>query len=151
MRNIKFRGKRIDNDHWIYGDLLQMNNNLYIYENNYGDLDDIDFGVGFVKVDPNTVGQFICRKDEKGREICVGDIIVETSVGRGCFWLFTVEGLKDGTFPLLLVGIGDQSKFELCDEPVKISWQKILPYRIVGNIYENPDKNTWESLIEANK
>lgn len=31
MREIKFRGKRIDNGEWIEGDLLRMNGHTFIF------------------------------------------------------------------------------------------------------------------------
>jgi hypothetical protein len=41
---IEFRGKRVKDDKYIYGSLLQINGKKYIYLYCYGDLDDTDFG-----------------------------------------------------------------------------------------------------------
>lgn len=74
MREIKFRGKRLDNGEWIYGSLLvshfkddkkeryfitQFSGN-YTFEH---------------EVDPATVGQFTGLKDKSGREIWEGGYI----------------------------------------------------------------------------
>lgn len=56
MREIKFRGLRTDGKGWAYGSLLKLNGKFYIYEGEYGDLDDLDFGHGFIEVMCGTVG-----------------------------------------------------------------------------------------------
>ena len=80
MREIKFRGKRLDNGEWIYGSLLvshfkddkkeryfitQFSGN-YTFEH---------------EVDPNTVGQFTGLRDKNGRDIWEGDIFKEDGSG----------------------------------------------------------------------
>lgn len=55
--NYKFQGKRKDNGDIIYGSLLCINNTAYIYPNTFGDIEDIDFGYGFIEVDIDTVKQ----------------------------------------------------------------------------------------------
>ena len=60
----KFRGKSLKTGEWVYGSLLEINDNSYIYPYKTGDLDDIDFGCGFVKVSKESVGQFTGLKDK---------------------------------------------------------------------------------------
>lgn len=64
MREIKFRGKRLDNGEWIYGDLQ------------IGDDDHIPMigtvgpgrWVEYIQVDKNTIGQFTELKDKNGND-----------------------------------------------------------------------------------
>jgi uncharacterized phage protein (TIGR01671 family) len=64
-RTIKFRGKRIDNGEWVYGDLLQPTELCYIYE--ISDCESID-GTRY-EVIPETIGQFTGLYDKNGKEI----------------------------------------------------------------------------------
>nr|DAR95777.1 MAG TPA: hypothetical protein [Caudoviricetes sp.] len=53
----KFQGKRKDTGDIIYGSLLCINDTAYIYQETFGDIEDIDFGYGFIEVDIDTVKQ----------------------------------------------------------------------------------------------
>ena len=70
MREIKFRGKRLDNGEWIEGDLLRMNDHWFIFP------DPAPEGIDKYEVDPATVGQYTGLKDEHGKEIYEGGYCV---------------------------------------------------------------------------
>jgi len=82
MREIKFRGRRIDNGEWVYGDLLRGTN-----KEDYADITMIwtyfwlevagDFEHDYYIVDPKTVGQFIGELDKDKNEIYERDTIID--------------------------------------------------------------------------
>jgi uncharacterized phage protein (TIGR01671 family) len=75
-REILFRGKRIDNGGWIYGDYVRPNNILLN-------------GLDPYKVDPSTVGQFTGLTDKNRTNIFEGDIVKWWSGS------YSIDGLPD--------------------------------------------------------
>ena len=71
MREIKFRGKRIDNGEWVYGNYIKVTP----YEDNGGHRICSQDSWDMFEVDPETVGQFTDLKDKNGKEIYEGDIL----------------------------------------------------------------------------
>ena len=145
MREILFRGKRIDNGEWVDGYLYEHEPELvgivsendvqepskwFITRTGFADWN-MPRPVEFVEVNPSTVGQYTGLEDKNGKRIFEGDIL---------------KSHYDSLFP-------DDVTFDLvvfCDsawciqqkgfEPVPACADMISELsEVAGNIYDNPE------------
>jgi uncharacterized phage protein (TIGR01671 family) len=121
-REIKFRGKRLDNSGWIYG--MPTYDFRYIF--NGEQLDSIDN----YEVTPETVGQFTGLKDKNGIDIYEGDIIRYYQPYSETFHTHIVRW--DDLFACF--GLFKQDS-KWC---VESDWLKIQEVEVIGNIHDNP-------------
>jgi len=127
MREIRFRGIRIDNGNWIYGWLFGFKETLFILE-----FPSLNPGCPVV---PETFGQSIGLKDENGVDIYEGDI-VNCCGGEFCqgFWEFQKKYIVEWHgvgFNLVDV----ESNFEIGYDFVNV----FEHFEVMGNKYENPE------------
>lgn len=117
MREIKFRGIRLDNGEWVYGDLLHCKG------------DDagrvfIKTDTGLFEVDPHTVGQYTGKCDRQQHKVYEDDIVRDElgSIGAVIFMegMFAVDFWEGIEFQELNTGI-----LEVCE--------------IIGNCFDNPE------------
>ena len=71
MREIKFRGKRLDNGEWVYGHYIKVTPYKDVDGHRICTQDTWDM----IPVDPASLGQFTGLRDKNGREIYEGDIL----------------------------------------------------------------------------
>lgn len=133
MREIMFRGKRIDNGEWVYGYYGELTDgeitNSYIMTNTFSFTPNkyIYFTDNLVKSE--TVGQYTEVKDKKGVEIFEGDIIIRE---------IYVSGTRNEDF------MGEVKMYEgrwwidNGQDAVPL-WTEIEELSILGNIYQNPE------------
>lgn len=128
MREIKFRGKRLDTQEWEYGDFMRDNQGgCYVFpieaENLYGEY----------KVDKSTLGQYTGLKDKNDKEIYDGDIVVATNLmvdGFGEQMLTSIvydEELACFDFKAL-----DRQRC-ICNSVLDVELE------VIGNIFDNPE------------
>lgn len=133
MRQIKFRGKCLDNGEWVYGYFYEECENTYIIEDRQRSMNDILARNIPYKVNPDTIGQFTGLLDKNGKEVYEGDII-------GCHnpdikhLIFYEE--KQGRFMAALNGDIENSFIGVCGLDSS-RWNALK--EVIGNIHDNPE------------
>ena len=139
MREIKFRGKRLDNGEWLYGSLLvshfkddkkeryfitQFSGN-YTFEH---------------EVDPATVGQYTGLKDKNGWDIWEGDIFKEDGSGivRSVFRVPGGLAFEDNPVSFGYDHRAPVYPYSSIAEMQSTSWL-LQCCEVIGNIHDNPE------------
>lgn len=134
-----YRGKRIDNDEWLYGSLLKVTIDgetaWLIFGNAFEFANGGVRSLSHAQVDPNTVGECSGVPDKNGKKIFEGDILRfrYTGENRGVDGVAAVI-FEDGKFGV---------KWGWHSELVALTGFANTSIEIIGNIHDNPE------LLEA--
>lgn len=125
MREILFRGKRLDNSEWVHGYYVYVPNHWHRQEHLIQPVADDGRLATLRKVDPDTVGQFTGKFDKNGKRIFEGDICRVDSLNCKVEFKYSLWG-----FAILSKNVYCHPAFDLhCGERCEI----------IGNIYDNPE------------
>lgn len=121
MREIKFRGKRLDNGEWVVGSYIEAENRDRSIAHQI-----VPYKAGLVvrEVDPATVGQYTGLKDKNGRDIWEGDILLDES------GVYAVVYYSMGTF---CVDFGEGFELQYFTDGIHEICE------VVGNIHDDPE------------
>lgn len=121
MKQILFRGKRVDNGEWTEGYFFKTWHKVFLLWGMTGDCPNME------EVIPETVGQFTGLCDKNGNKIFEGDIVRDLD-GR----IYEIKYFD----------------FEWIAEQPKSFWiniKHLKPCEVIGNIHDNPE------LLEVEK
>ena len=126
MREILFRGKRLDYGEWVFGDLVHSQYKI-------GDTCVGQYGntVGIHQVNPETVGQFTGLTDKNGKKIFEGDIVqyygtyaLEVFIENGHTKTRWFDTVTNSECTELFFGHDEEALGEV---------------EVIGNIHDNPE------------
>lgn len=123
MREILFRGKRVDNGEWVEGGILVDGDYfaICVYSDYHGWHE-------FVEVIPETVGQYTGITDINGKKIFEGDIVDE----------YTALG-KLGAERRLVQWSDLFGGWHLSESSSMYGGGICARYKVIGNIHDNPE------------
>lgn len=137
MREILFRGKRLDNGEWVDGFLVRttLGSTIIVSEvEEYSCGCCLGIGSANFEVNPSTVGQYTGLTDKNGKRIFEGDM-VSTDIERpylivefrgGCFMFNCNDGGED-YYDIML--------------PILKDPQSVYKYgEVIGNIHDNSER-----------
>lgn len=124
MRDILFKGKRLDNGEWIQGYLFFK---AYICWGMVNDVPDMK------EVDPETVCQYTGLTDKNGRKIFNGDIIRYINEING------KEKIEEIKYNKTYASFCRIRKSEMGSQYLSMDEEIANRCEIVGNIFDNPE------------
>lgn len=123
MREILFRGKRVDNGEWVCGYLYRLSERLNPF------IMFVNSNAESHQVIPDTVGQFTGLCDKNGKKIFEGDFVKVTT---------GLEGYKSTYHSTI-----HRVTYDVCNCGVAVFYpfdnSDMVEAEVIGNIYDNPE------------
>ena len=137
MRDILFRGKRLENGEWVEGsfcmDAREQFNGLCGVDGFIRLYDKAKGKMQSHEVDRETVGQYTGLKDKNGKKIFEGDV-VSTDTERP----YLIVEFRDGCF-MFNCNDGGEDYYDIM-LPILKEPQTVYKYgEVMGNIHDNPE------------
>lgn len=128
MREIIFRGKRLDNGEWVFGMLGQYHDGIKatIIDNHFGIFENT---AELVCVAPETVGQYTGLKGKHGKKIFEGDILL----------LDDMKGIVNYGTGCFCVKLPSPNYLYLNNPAIDMVLNEYPGLEIIGNIHDNPE------------
>ncbi len=129
MREILFRGKRVDNGEWVYGSFLDLDKHI---------------GKGYIvtvdnllyTVIPETVGQYTGLTDKNGKRIFEGDIVLFEDESPANYEYHDCTEMRCGS-----IEYGDNCFYitdRIAVEMEDLIYDGKLDIEVIGNVHDNP-------------
>lgn len=124
MREILFRGKRIDSGEWVYGTMYKIAKDLNPFILTGG-----KSGCSY-QVEEETVGQYTGLNDKNGKRIFEGDV---AKVLQGKDKCIAYVGFENGAF-ILCPKTGN-----IYERTMWSYWYNDWDVEVIGNVRDNPE------------
>ena len=140
MREILFRGKRIDNGEWVYGfpffEYFSDGSvkNAYILAAGYDSVSCFTANVRY-SVIPETVGQFTGLTDKNGKKIFEGDVIERRLLPTKRICTKSIVKYAEPHAAFAINDINGNVIEDYLDSILRMNFE----IEIIGNIYDNPE------------
>ena len=143
-----YRGKRVDNNEWVYGFYFCIYHNdnrehlhHFIIPLNTPILEDIPIGKIQVEVDPNTIDKYVGKNDQKNKMIFENDIIKAQPYGPRSDIEIRKVVFNDRTcgfemwWNVVVGAYGEQATYTRNFA----NSENYRTFEVIGNIHDNPE------------